>query len=242
MPRIVQTQVTSNYDEFVILGDNREIVDGHVKSIRKAFEEKGNITAKQPLLVNERMEIIDGQHRFNACKELGLPVYFTVHEGLTIADARSMNILHRSWKADDFALSYANGGNRQYQKYLELKEDYGFGHSIMMAYIVGENRKGMYNWFRDGELTIEDEAAARVRLDKLTEAGEVLGGIANQYFAMAYLQVMRVRGFDQNRMIRKFRTCGDNYMRKFGSAVDYMRAMEEVYNYMTSETNRLRLY
>lgn len=242
MPRIAQVQRSTNYDEFVLLGDNRAVVDGHVNSVKKAFETKGNLTEKQPILVNERMEIIDGQHRFAACKELGAPIYYTMHPGLTIEDARAMNILHRSWTADDFAQSYANGGNRDYQKYLEIKEDYGYSHSITMAYIVGENRKGMYNAFRAGEFEVEDEAAARVRLDKLTEAGEVLGGVPNQYFALAYLQVMRVRGFDQARMVRKLRSCGDTYMRKFGSAIDYMRAMEEVYNYMMTDTNRLRLY
>lgn len=248
MPRVSNTTsdqepdlriyVTRDYEDFVILGNNRYIVDGHARNLAG----EGNVTATEPIIVNERMEVIDGQHRLQACRDNGWPVYYIKREGLTIAVARKMNILQRPWTSDDFAQSYANDNNRQYQKYLVIKEDYGYNHSITLAYIVGENRRGMMNEFRNGEFTVDDEAGARARLDKLAEAGDVLGGVPNQYFALAYLQVMRVRGFDQARMIRKLNLCGDAYMRKFGSAQDYMRAMEEVYNYMMSDTNRLRLY
>jgi hypothetical protein len=66
-------QVTSDYDQFVIMEANREQNRGHIEAIKAAFGEMGNLTRVQPILVNERFEIIDGQHRFIACKELGEP-------------------------------------------------------------------------------------------------------------------------------------------------------------------------
>ena len=33
---------------------------------------------KNPIVVNEKMEIIDGQGRFEVCKEKGLPIYYNI--------------------------------------------------------------------------------------------------------------------------------------------------------------------
>lgn len=37
-----------------------------------------DLTMYSPIIVSEDFRIIDGQHRFEACKELGFPIYFLV--------------------------------------------------------------------------------------------------------------------------------------------------------------------
>lgn len=227
-----------DYDQFIFLDDNRGVVNGHVASLA----EEGNVTAVEPITVNERFEVIDGQHRVTACRENGWPVYFKIREGLTISDARKMNILHRTWTADDFAKSYAADGNTQYQKFLQLREEYGFTHTITLFTVYNGDKKGISQQFRAGELQIEDEAATRARLDKLSEMVEVMNVKPSQHFFTSYLEVLKVNGFDQRRMVRKTQAVGDQFLRRFGSMSDYYRALEEVYNYAMPENNRLRLY
>lgn len=235
-------QQTMNYDQFRFIESNREQNRGHIEAIKKAFEEMGNLTAVQPILVNERYEIIDGQHRFHACRELGLPIYFTMQRGLGVKDARNMNILHRTWRLNDFARSYAEGGDQNYQKFVQLAEDYpGFSYSVLMVYALGEQVPGIFSAFRRGEFIFRDVPAARAKLDKLAEAVNAVN-IKDQDFALAYLKIMKVQGFDQRRMIRKLGQVGEQIIRRYGSAVEYQRAFEEVYNYQMSEGNRLRLY
>lgn len=229
---------STDYDQFIFLDDNRGVLRGHVASLA----EEGNTTAVEPITVNERFEVIDGQHRVTACRENGWPVYFKMREGLTISDARKMNILHRTWTADDFARSYAAGGNTHYRKFLELREDYGFTHTITLYTVYGGDKKGLSKQFRTGEFKIEDEAATRARLDKLGEMVEVMNVKPSEHFFTAYLAIMKVNGFDHRRMVRKTQAAGDQVLRRFGSMPDYFRALEEVYNYAMPESNRLRLY
>lgn len=249
MPKVIEETVgqeydplqiysTTDYDKFIFLDDNRGIINGHVASL----SEEGNVTAIEPITVNERFEVIDGQHRIRSCKENGWPVYFKVREGLTISDARKMNILHRTWTADDFAKSYADEGKVQYQKFLQLREEYGFTHTITLFTVYNGDKKGLSVQFRAGDFLIEDEAATRARLDKLAEMVSVMNIKPSQHFFTAYLEVMKVNGFDHRRMVRKTQQVGDQFLRTFGTMTDYFRALEEVYNYAMPENNRLRLY
>lgn len=234
-------QSTQDYDQFSFFNANRETNRGHVEAIKRAFEEKGNFTSKQPILVNESYQIIDGQHRFIACKEMNVPIHFTMQPGLTVSDARSMNILHRTWRLEDYARSYAESGDRNYQQFLGLADDYDFSYSVLMTFAIGQEERGTFSDFRNGEFVFSDVAAARARLDKYSEAAEVTGN-KDKNLAYAYLKVIDVPGFDQRRMVRKLTRVGDQLLRRYANPTEYQRALEEVYNHGMSEGNRLRLY
>lgn len=237
-----QVQVTKDYNQFRFIESNREPNRGHIEVLKSAFEENGNLTANQPILVNENMEIIDGQHRFTACVELGMPIYYIQTPGLTVRDARQMNILHKGWGVDDYARSYAIAGDNNYRKYLELKEDYGFGHSILLAYISNATEKSkIFKNFREGEFTFTDQDGARERLDRLTEVSQFVPFAGDKNFARAFLKVMTIESYDHKRMLRKLEL-HQNLLHRFVNVEDYQRMLEDIYNYQMQEGNRLRLF
>lgn len=241
MEEAVTVQQTNKYDKFKLIHNNRDQNRGHIERLKRAFEEVGNLTQVQPILVNEKMEIIDGQHRFIAAKELGQPIFYTKRAGLRISDARSMNILHRTWTTDDFAESYAAGGDPNYQKYLKIKEDYGLSHSIILSYIAGANNKGAFGGFRNGEFVLTDEADARHRLDMLMELLVLLPIGKDKNFSYAFLKTTYVPGYDHDRMVDKATRLGDT-MRRYATVPEYQRALEDLYNHGHSESTRVRLY
>lgn len=249
MPRLANlVQQTQDYEQFTFLNANRDQNRGHIESLKRAFEEVGNLTKVQPILVNDRYQIIDGQHRFIACKELGLPIFFTVVSGLGVREARSMNILHRPWRTEDYAKSYAETGDQNYTKYLELKEDYGLSHSIILAYVfdVSTGNAGgnsaAFRTFREGNLVIEDEVGVRARLDKLAELGEFTNLVNHRSFALAMLKIMNGENYNQRRMVNKVRIAGERLLKKYAIVEDNLRMLEEIYNYGQAEANRSRLY
>lgn len=234
---------STDYDKFSLIATNREISRGHVEALKRAFTEAGNLTAIQPILVNERMQIVDGQHRFTACMELGETIHYTEVKGLGIHEARSMNILHRNWLIDDYAKSYAESGDPNYQRYIDLKEDYGFGHTATMLYIVGAERKKQFAEFRRGEFTCTDDdiKLARVRLSRLADMEGLVDHYKRGYFIRALLKVMNAEGYDHKRMLKKLEAHPE-LVRQYGSTVDYVRMLEEIYNYKNAESNRVRFF
>lgn len=109
---------TSNYDLFKKLNGNRDVKNEKV--IIKSIQKIGLID--NPIIVNEKYEVIDGQNRLKALQTLNMPVLFHVIPGLNIDDAINMNLGRTNWKMIDYAQSYAAQGIQDYQVLLDYHE------------------------------------------------------------------------------------------------------------------------
>ena len=69
----IYIQKSKDYNIFKTLTGNRELNISHKEKLKKSFKENYLIS---PIIINEKYEIIDGQHRFNAARELGYYVYY----------------------------------------------------------------------------------------------------------------------------------------------------------------------
>ena len=69
-----QVQTTSNYSLFTSLEGNRNVNKLHVKRLKESMQKKYLFTV---IIVNEKYQIIDGQHRFTACK--GIRVAYKIY-------------------------------------------------------------------------------------------------------------------------------------------------------------------
>ncbi len=82
---------TRDYSKFKFLKTNREINRANVEKIKASIREWGIIPGR-PTLVDGDYNIIDGQHRFLAIKELGHPVPYEVIGGDTIGKTMTLNL------------------------------------------------------------------------------------------------------------------------------------------------------
>lgn len=103
---------TKEYEKFIIYDWNRTIDKQTLNKIHKSVEEHG--WKVEPIIVNEKYGIIDGQHRYTYAREHNLPVYYIVIKGLTKEDCQIMNSVRTSWKQQDYVNFYAMQGNKNY--------------------------------------------------------------------------------------------------------------------------------
>ena len=66
---------TTDYSIFKKINGNRGISHSHVTKLTAAIARR-NLLQLFPIIVNEKMEIVDGQHRLWAAKRLKLPIYY----------------------------------------------------------------------------------------------------------------------------------------------------------------------
>ncbi len=66
---------TYNYDKFGDLDGNRKLNQSNLNWIIESMRKKYNPI---PIIVNKKMQVIDGQHRLEACRRLNLPVFYLV--------------------------------------------------------------------------------------------------------------------------------------------------------------------
>ena len=103
MQKVNEVLVTTDYDKFKFMEGNRNINLGHLARVKKSLLKK---QLEIPVIINENWEIFEGQHRVQACKEEGLPVYFMIVKGLTLEDAIAVNTVSKKWNAEDYFQHY----------------------------------------------------------------------------------------------------------------------------------------
>lgn len=103
---------TNNLDKFQFAVWNRDVNPYSVNKIKKSMNENGNLL--MPICVNEKLEIIDGQTRVSAEKELGLSAYYYIVNGMGRSECVTLNKNQTNWKMIDYIKSYDSNGNPNY--------------------------------------------------------------------------------------------------------------------------------
>lgn len=96
-----EVRCTRKYDSFKIVQANRIVDTSHVKALAESIKKK-NMLAINPVLVSDDMEVIDGQHRIEACRLLGEKVWYVKASGLDHFDIIALNNVKKKWVDMDF--------------------------------------------------------------------------------------------------------------------------------------------
>lgn len=221
---------TDDYTIFKKLEGNREIEESHVKELIRSIQKYGNRTQDFPILVTDKMEIFDGQHRVNALKELGFPVFYQVIENITLDDARLLNNFKANWTWRNYAESYAGQGNANYTRFMQTADMYPVGYRVLLAYVANRpNLRGDHD-FRVGDLkySLESEKATHERLERYQGISKS-ANFTSAPFAYAVLSFMNRPHYDQERMEEKM-AANSKHLLGCYTVDDYLYALETIYN------------
>lgn len=166
---------TENYDMFQKLNGNRAVLDARKALIISSIKDRGYI--RNPIVVNEKMEIIDGQGRFEALKELGMPIEYVIAKGATIADCIALNVKQKNWSLRDYARCYADIGNPDYVLLASLYDKYDNIGDAALPTIVGAKSAdtSASNLIINGTFEIYDPKTLMNRLDFANKCLGIIG-------------------------------------------------------------------
>lgn len=97
---------TTDYGRFKFLKGNRDIHEGKVNKIKKVIQSGIDVLKYAPIIVNEAMEIIDGQHRFAVSREMKGNVYYVINKEADLSIVPTINSNSSKWRNIDFLNSY----------------------------------------------------------------------------------------------------------------------------------------
>lgn len=164
-------QKTTNYKQFKTLSHNRDINKRQVSNIENSIRTL-DLTMFSPIMVKNNY-IIDGQHRFTACKNLGLPIYYieldTLKEKDVVTAISLLNNNSKNWSAEDFLHLYCQLGVENYTKVKDfMTETQVNSLSVAIYFLSGFNqyKSAINKKFKDGLFEINNED-----LDKAYEIG-----------------------------------------------------------------------
>jgi hypothetical protein len=142
---------TKDYDSFKVIVSNREVDKTHVKKLSGSIRRK-NLLYIRPVIVNTRMEVIDGQHRIAACQEIDETVYYIKVDQLSKEDIAILNTAQKNWTRMDFINFYAIEGRDEYRKLSKLINKYPVKVSFLLSFCLDAGRR-----IREGVLQVTEE-------------------------------------------------------------------------------------
>lgn len=231
---------TTDYSRFKKLLGNRDVTEQRITAIVDSMKRRGYITS--PILVNEHFEIIDGQGRFYAEKQLGLPVEYIVKPGLTVEDCISMNIKMKNWDIRDYIKSYADRGYPDYVRLRALLEEFP---NVSASTMGGMARKSLSagnanDAIRSGRFSLDEKDIPEIRrtlkfIEEIRRVASDMTG-SNREFAIGFC--FRMDGCDAERLKKVI--CEHHaeiaIPRK---AEDIIARIEEKYNFGRKESKRI---
>lgn len=160
----VEVNQTTDYKLFQDVKGNRSIFKPHLNRLIEAIDKK-NLLPQNPIIVNEKMQVIDGQHRLKAAEALGLPIYYIVLKGATLEEVVVNNANNRQWGTHDYMESYIAMGRKEYMILKEFANEYRISVPIARLILEGnyEIKNNGIRSFKDGKFVIKDyEEADRI--------------------------------------------------------------------------------
>lgn len=220
---------TNDYNRFKIFDGNRKLNHAHIKAMEATLSEKPHLIPLNPILVNDKFEIIDGQHRFEAIKKLGLEIHYIVGDNLGLEDIQALNAASKNWTPTDFAKSYRDLGDKNYDIYLEFKRVYKFNHDILLNYL-SLDKPMTTTVFKRGLFRVTNKDKSVDLADKLSSLENFYSGYKRRSFALAFQRMWENPEYDHKQMLEKMEKYGHK-LQDYALPNDYLRALEEIYNF-----------
>lgn len=220
---------TNDYNRFKIFDGNRKLNHAHIKAMEATLSEKPHLIPLNPILVNDKFEIIDGQHRFEAIKKLGLEIHYIVGDNLGLEDIQALNAASKNWTPTDFAKSYRDLGDKNYDIYLEFKRVYKFNHDILLNYL-SLDKPMTTTVFKRGLFRVTNKDKSVDLADKLSSLENFYSGYKRRSFALAFQRMWENPEYDHKQMLEKMEKYGHK-LQDYALPNDYIRALEEIYNF-----------
>ena len=247
---------TTNYSMFGYIGGNRNVNPTNLKKITESIAKK-HIKTNAVICIldytdsDKPLKIVDGQHRFEACEKLQIPVSYVIDDTLNLSsilnDITLMNTASKEWDVSDFMNSEAQKGNQNYILYRDIYTKYyeNFDHEALFFILNNDNGRQSsnvgYPMFKQGKLQFEKSDSTYLinRLNELSKFNgfSEIGG--KRYYQKALNLLLNCRGFDSEHMMNKLQQRVST-IQKCSTIVGALDQLSGIYNHK-QQTGRVAL-
>lgn len=233
----MKIQTTQDYSLFRRIKGNRQVSKPHVNRLLEAIKNDPQTITFNPIIVNNEMEIIDGQHRFEAIKNVELPVHYIQVDDLGLDTVQKLNSISKMWSPMDYARSFAENGSEDYRIYIDFKTKFKFNHDVLMKYL-SLDKPMTGSLFKQGKFIVPNVARSFELATYLQDLEQFYDRITYRNAANGFYIIASSPNYDHKRMYRQMKNYG-SIVNEQPLANDYAREFERIYNYKQRSNSRL---
>lgn len=238
---------TTNYNAFKIIKGNRKLNQNKIIRIKDAINGSLDMLRFCPIIVDSEMNVIDGQHRLQICKDMKRPVYYVISTyKVTLRNVARLNANTEKWKTIDYITCWIQNGDQGYVKAKEIVEDSGIGYAVILGLLHNGNastykdtveddsKKSQHQLVKDGILKISHLTYTELLIDEFKKVRNHCDGAGNRSLISAIERLIEYGEYKSDVMIKKIE---DSNMRieARSSPKDYLKQIEEIYNFRNSK-------
>jgi len=231
----MQVKETKNYEMFSTIGGNRPKNQLHLSRLKKSMEEQLLIS---PIIVNEKYQVIDGQHRLQVSSELNLPVRYIVCDGYGLSEVHRLNENSKNWSMRDFIDGYAELGNKEYIYLLDFMERNDIGLSASLALLSNDNGHKTKS-VKDGTFKVEYKKRGDIVADWVNIIKNYNDRASTQIFVRALVKLYNNSEFEFSQLISKIAQ-QPTALVPCVNVEQYLTLLEDIYNYRSRNKVNLR--
>jgi len=237
----IQVHTTKDYSLFKTLNGNRDVNHLHLTRLKESMKASHLTTI---IMVNEKFEIIDGQHRFLISQELNLPINYIISKGYGLSEVQILNANMKNWQTVDYVNGYCDLGYKDYIIYRDFVNEYGFQNQIALLllsneYSSGSGKENPASRFKEGKFKVKDLDGAKKMAEKIMMIEPYYKGYLRRSFIIALVSMFRNENFEFTEFIAKLKQ-QPTTMQDCTSTTQYKVLIEEIYNYRRREKINLR--
>lgn len=238
---------TRDYSKFERLKFNRKVDSKKVNKLKKIVAAGGAEFKNYPILVNKAGQIIDGQHRFAVCEQLGLPIYFIVSDTqVDISRLARNNTVQDKWNAETFLNAYADQRIESYVLCRRFRNTHIIGDKKLSVRIAMEllstDRESCKQFGEGGfKVTRYEEAEELANMLKDFEKYIDLRAVLSPVMARCMQSLYKHEEYDHKQMVDNMALIGAERFMLMQKVKDQLRNLEDIYNYKKHK-NVIRFY
>lgn len=233
----IQIYATKDYSLFSFKKGNRDLNLNKIERIKSDIRNGIDMLKYCPIVVQEskgKLEILDGQHRFQVCRDLKCNVFYVIYvNNIRMVDIAKVNSNTEKWNADDFIKCYAQHGMKDYEVLADFRTKYGFPISVCLRLLFNGKMTS-----QGGTPLKEDFEAGTFKAKHYAEAAAIadnaiLFNSSSFYksgaFVAAINRIMEAGLIDVTELAKKYEKNPEK-LKQQANWKDYITNLEQIYN------------
>ena len=154
-----QIQRTKDYSMFKILKGNRGIKKSHVKKLSQSISNSNHLNL-HPIVVNKDFEVIDGQHRLECARLLGVDIFYILSDKVEDTHLIDCNVNQKQFECENYIDFFASKDKREsYIKLKDMLKKSGLKPKALLTLVLGVVSNSILEFLKTGKFlfpTVED--------------------------------------------------------------------------------------
>lgn len=216
---------------------NREVNKSHVKKLIAAIK-KNNLLRINPILVDRKMNVIDGQHRLEAARQLKEGIYYIIDEHISEADISTLNSNKSNWKPSDYVNYYSINKAVGFSLVTKLLNLYPWLNISACVALLSSSGSGRPAEIREGKIDVSNYNNAIEILPKIDALKDDFKFVTSGKFIRAFRKLIETGLYDHDHFLKKLEMNKRAFV-QCATTKQYLEMIEEFYNKNLHEQHKI---